>query len=317
MMTKHHCILGAIIGLSTNLYGNSNPRGFEAPKNDFNPIIAATFQERCWQSKDETNNDHLTSGHATARIAWAIDRCGHVKESARRLFTHYMDKTDWTWKPRPEGQFAYPTFAHSDPEQDFPVWQPDYSTCAMPEDVFWLTVCTEGCYQPDQKLAFPGGQEKTLAAAMTAGDTKIMTLAKDSLFDGAMTYQPQEIAYFTRDRTAYEQTLLTFETESGRSLTVTTNHWLVDGQGYVTEAWRFAPGDAVVLEDGSSDSVTNITRAQVKTKVYNVAPASHESADNIVVAQGILNGSVRYQDGTLKDFLQVMDRDTLPLALLR
>jgi hypothetical protein len=54
----------------------------------------------------------------------------------------------------------------------------------------------------------------------------------------------------------------------------------------------------------------------VVTKVYNLRPATTDLMTNIIVAQGYLNGSARYQSEYLKYLNRVLIRQNIPAELI-
>lgn len=126
-----------------------------------------------------------------------------------------------------------------------------------------------------------------------------------------------KIDYFTADTKSYKQPIITFETESGGSITVTEEHFLVTGNGDVTKAKKIKSGMSLVSESGQLDKIVKvIPNKNFVGKAYNLAPVSYQNNDNIVVADGYLNGSVKYQEGLIRNVDRKIMRNLVPLDLL-
>lgn len=81
--------------------------------------------------------------------------------------------------------------------------------------------------------------------------------------------------------------------------------------GIMVEAKTLKIGDELFSVDGSGD---RIVRTELKTlvgKVFNVDIASNELAENVVVAEGLLNGAIYYQNEGVKDLNRVFMRRSL------
>jgi hypothetical protein len=76
---------------------------------------------------------------------------------------------------------------------------------------------------------------------------------------------------------------------------VTANHPLVDGAGVMREASTFKVGEPLVRVNGTRDPIVDIGKEDFFGKVYNVAPVSPAPEDNLVVSEGLINGSHNYQ----------------------
>lgn len=105
--------------------------------------------------------------------------------------------------------------------------------------------------------------------------------------------------------------------KSGGKLSVTLNHPLVDGEGYMKKAEEFKIGDKLVLANGKKDKIVQINVVDFFGKVYNVAPKSNNSQENIVVAKGYLNGSHKFQTGEVTDYMRYSERKDIPENLYK
>ncbi len=303
----------ACLAASASLSASTNGRGWKLPENDSSTAIAVNV--RCpggALGNQEIATDWLDVPQAKQRIDWAIS-CGHIAPTSRKLFETYLDADTLDRMPYPKdasGNFtklSYPTFAHRNAAAGHPIWKPDLSTCDMPDDVFFLGLCTTGCYEPDQVVLFEGGYKTLPEVAQSSEKGRLFVVSEGSGFDN-VEYTTKDISYFTADVRDSKQTIVTFQMASGGQLKVTQNHPLVTGTGFIKEASLVQVGDHLVLANGQLDPIVERSEHEYSGKVWNVAPKSNSEQNNIVVAQGYLNGSARYQDGSVKDLNRLQSR---------
>lgn len=178
-----------------------------------------------------------------------------------------------------------------------------------------VAMCVSGCYTPDQRLVFKDGYQE-IAQAMDSENLQIETLTEDSTLEHPK-FQITELQAFTVDIAPSLQTIIDFETLSGKKLSVTPNHALLGADGKMREASSFRVGDCLVQVDGSDDPILKIQERSYFGKVYNVHPKSGKKLENIVVAEGLLSGSVYYQNDGIKDLNRALFRIHLPKNLLQ
>jgi hypothetical protein len=258
---------------------------------------------RC--TDDQLPNDGNAS--ADARVKWAND-CGLVRAS--KAFTHYLDAND-EWQPA--SVHRYPIFAHNQ-APGYPVWKPNYSSCAIPADVVWYTICAPGCYEPTQRVLFADGYTGIKAAKDAAKDV-LVTLAPDATFE-ALTFKTQKVQRYTESRVAAKERMIRFQLASGGALMITVEHPMVDQTGTLRNAKTFKVGDSFVKVDGTLDPITKIEEKDYFGKVYNVAPKSSEGIENIVVAEGYLSGSHKFQASDVSNFERYKERPVIPSRLI-
>jgi hypothetical protein len=154
--------------------------------------------------------------------------------------------------------------------------------------------CVSSCYLPDQQIAFDGGNEGILAA-MTELRTGVTTLTPTSTLGNIKT-QTDEVASYTHDIREAKQVIFTITTRSGGQLKVTDKHPILVGDGRIMEARSITVGNQLIKPDGTRDAVVSVTQTDYFGKVYNIKPASTNRVANILIAQGFLVGSSRYQN---------------------
>lgn len=175
-------------------------------------------------------------------------------------------------------------------------------------------LCEAGCYTPNQKILFESG-EVDIAKAQSGGRLDLLTLTPNSIF-GKLALTKNPVLYYTMDPKPATQKILTFHMESGGQLSVTTEHPLVTSDGAVQKAKLFAVGDQLVKQDGSLDQIVNIDDDMWFGQVYNLKPVSTDLTSNILIAQGYLNGSGRFQSEFVDELNRVILRTNIPNELI-
>ena len=256
------------------------------------PFIESSVQDS--RAVHRCSFDQLPADAAriNQRLAWAT-RCNILRVG--KIFTHYLDAND-EWQPLAIPK--YPVFVHN--TANYPAWIPDEASCDVPSDVVFYQICSPGCFEPGQKILFADGY-RPIKEASEERVTKMMTLTPDSTLD-AIELKEDEIQYFVRSEREAHETLLTFQTVSGGKLTVTTNHPLVNREGQMRPANTFIVGDSLVTESGALDLIVTIKSEPYIGRVYNLAPKSSDGNGNIIVAEGFLTGSHKFQTSEVQGF---------------
>ena len=264
-------------------------------------------------------SDQLYSNiDANERIEWAL-RCNHITAQAAWSYRNYFDITTST--PRTKTLYTYPLFGWAVDIYNTLVWIAPINRNAPCNVGFNATYgnarvvaeCVIGCYTPEQKLRFSTG-EVTIREAMQSHRTDVVTLSPDATMD-RLSFQTGQVVAYTADVVDAEQPILNIRTRLGGHLRVTTNHPILDGTGVMKQADAFQEGDELVREDGSLDPIASIEKELYFGKTYNLKPSTYDTTTNIVVAQGFLNGSGRYQDKTVTENGRVLLRQNIPDAV--
>jgi hypothetical protein len=177
-------------------------------------------------------------------------------------------------------------------------------------DILHDGVCEPGCYTPDQMVLFETG-EQNISGAQSIGRADLITLSPDATFDN-LTFISNPVENYTLDRDPAKQEILDFYLESGGQLSVTDHHPLVNSEGAVSKAMDFVAGEYLVKQDGSFDKIVTIDRREWFGRVYNLRPQSRDLTSNILVAQGYLNGSIRYQSEYVEELNRIILRNNVP-----
>jgi hypothetical protein len=261
-------------------------------------------------------SDQLYSNaDADERIEWAL-RCNHINAQAAWSYRNYFDITTST--PRTKTLYTYPLFGWPVDLYNTLVWNAPINRNAPCTVGFNATYgnarvvgeCQVGCYTPEQKVRFSTG-EVGIAEALQSHRTDLITLAPDASMD-RLSFQTGRVVAYTADVVDAEQTILNIRTRLGGHLRVTTNHPVLDGTGVMKQADEFQEGDELVREDGSLDPIVSIEKELYFGKTYNLKPSTYDAVTNIVVAQGFLNGSGRYQDKSVIEGNRILLRQNIP-----
>jgi len=183
-----------------------------------------------------------------------------------------------------------------------------------PKDVWNDGLCEAGCYTPNQKILFEDTNIE-IALAQERGKANLLTLSADSTI-GKLRLVPNPVLQYTMDKQPERQVILTFHMQSGGRLSVTTEHPLVTPEGIVRKARLMTVGDSLVKQDGTSDEIVAIDDDGWFGRAYNLKPVSTNLTENIIVAQGYLNGSGRYQSELVEELNRILLRETVPDAVI-
>jgi hypothetical protein len=260
--------------------------------------------------------DFQTKTDAQVRRQWAQQ--GRLANPWKYMVNGALSPDPRYWDPQytqsaidyaAQGDQVYPSFV--DPGAGYAIWKPSYVYSLntpytfKPAAVFMDGVCLGGCYTPDQAVLFADG-EVPIESAMKENRKDLLTLSPDATLD-ALSFFTNEVGMFIADKVPTEQEILTFHTEGGGELKVTLEHPLVAEDGTMRMAQRFMVGDSLLREDGSPDVIKDITKTKWVGQAYNLKPVTTDFVTNILVAQGFLNGSLRYQH----EWVELANRELL------
>jgi hypothetical protein len=184
----------------------------------------------------------------------------------------------------------------------------------LPAGVAVDALCEAGCYAPEQQIRV-GDTSVAVSAAHESGERAVTTLAPGATIDSVQLMQ-NKIARWTVDIAPAQQVILTLRMKSGGELRVTTEHPVVTSDGVMRQAQTLVVGDSLVRDNGSPDAVVSITKGEEMTKVYNLRPTTTDLTSNVLVAQGYLSGSARYQSEYVKYLNRVLFRRNIPTSVI-
>ncbi|MCP3137651.1 Hint domain-containing protein [Pyxidicoccus xibeiensis] len=258
----------------------------------------------------------FSNAAANERIEWAL-RCGYINSQAAFSYRYYFDVAASAVKPK--DLFTYPLFGWLTNIYNTLVWVAPTdrnASCTVPYNATYggnahvVDECLVGCYTPEQKLRFSTG-EVAIKEAMQTHRTDVVTLSPDATMD-RLSFQTGQVVAYVADVVDAEQPILNIRTRKGGHLRVTTNHPVLDSSGVMKQADEFREGDELVREDGSLDPIDSIEKELYFGKTYNLKPSTYDPVTNIVVAQGFLNGSGRYQDKSVTENSRALLRKNIP-----
>ncbi len=154
--------------------------------------------------------------------------------------------------------------------------------------------CTSSCYTPDQQITFSDGPEAIIDAT-NALRTGVRTLTPNSTLQN-LKFHTDDVESFTREIHDSTHVIFDIRTASGGELKVTDKHPVLVGTGRIVEARSLKAGDKLIKADGTRDPITSVTQTTHFGKVYNLKPTSTNKVANILIAQGFLVGSSRFQN---------------------
>jgi hypothetical protein len=169
---------------------------------------------------------------------------------------------------------------------------------------FVAAYCESSCYTPDQSLRFSTG-DVNIVQAMKAKRDDLVTLSADATLDDLSLQTSKVYSYTTEIRDA-ENVIYKLTTASGGSLSVTNEHPIITSEGRLVQAQKLAMGDELLKADGTPDAIVAIEKTVHFGKVYNIKPAPTAPVANILVAQGYLVGSARFQNDDVGYMNRVM-----------
>jgi hypothetical protein len=242
-------------------------------------------------------DDQLTNAtDAAGRNAWAAT-CGYITPAAQTFYNSDADYVVFTTGCGHAG------------------CNPFVPITATAPCVFGLTVlgsCKTGCYTPEQKVLFNGAysgvqhafeSHKLSVTALTAGST---------LRDMGFAEQPIQ----TYVAGATTEDIFVLKDKRGDTVQVTSQHPMVLADGTVVKANTLKKGDRLAKADGTSSRLTEVKTFSFTGTVWNVEPTSHDKAENILVGQGFLTGSVRFQNEWADEAFRLSRRDDLDVSKL-
>lgn len=175
--------------------------------------------------------------------------------------------------------------------------------------------CESSCYTPEQELLFSDGY-RAIGEAIQELLPTMITLAPDSTL-GDVQFQETPVYSYTRELRDSEHVIFELKMASGGELRVTAEHPVLVSTGRMVTAASLHVGDKLIRESGGTDSIVDIDRTTHFGKVYNIKPATNDLVSNVLVAQGYLVGSARYQNDDVGYINRVIlgraiPRDVLP-----
>jgi len=154
--------------------------------------------------------------------------------------------------------------------------------------------CTASCYTPDQNISFSDG-DATILDALTALRDDVKTLTSTSTLEN-ISLKTDHVATYTRELHDSTHVIFDIRTAAGGQLKVTDKHPVLVDSGRIMEARSLKAGQSLIKADGTRDQIVSVDKTTHFGKVYNLKPEATNRVNNILIAQGFLVGSSRYQN---------------------
>ena len=154
--------------------------------------------------------------------------------------------------------------------------------------------CTASCYTPDEMISFASGDAPILDA-LTKLNNDVKTLTPSSTLEN-FSFKTDGVSTYTREIHDSTHVIFDIRTKSGGELKVTDKHPILVDTGRIMEAQSLKAGQSLIKADGTRDPIVSIEKTSHFGKVYNLKPTATNRVANIIIAQGFLVGSSRYQN---------------------
>jgi hypothetical protein len=174
--------------------------------------------------------------------------------------------------------------------------------------------CTASCYTPDQEISFASGDMPILDALNTL-KTGVKTLTPSSTLDN-ISLKTDEVSTYTREIHDSTHVIFDIRTKSGGELKVTDKHPVLVDSGRILEARSLKAGQSLIKADGTRDPIVSVEKTTHFGKVYNLKPAATNRVANILIAQGFLVGSSRYQNEDVDFMNRIILGRAVPKAVI-
>lgn len=289
-------------------------RNTAGPNNWFDSTAALDLMFNPAKEYREIDPNHAFSGNAedyNVNLQYSLSRYTATSRYMMTQETSGLTTGYWKWSHTTQrAQPIYPTFETTPVAgtgiQIIPlpsvfndcnlyVWDQAAGTLTPWTGSFYVVAyCESGCYAPDQSLRFSDG-DVNIVEAMKARRDDLVTLAPDASLGNLVT-QTSKVLSYTADIRDAEHVIYKVTTASGGSLRVTHEHPVLTSEGRLVQADTLAVGDKLLKANGVPDPITRVEKTSHFGKVYNIKPVSTERVANIVIAQGYLVGSARFQN---------------------
>lgn len=249
-------------------------------------VVGLSFPAMAQHTARCTLDDQLTTyAQAQGRNAWAR-KCGFIT-AAKEAYLN----SEGEYQIFLEGCSTFPNVvAGSSCTRFIPITES--AACIGVTEISKLGTCPTGCVTTTQKLAF-GGKHMPVQDALKAGERTVTALTPAATLL-APTFSEQTIRTYVSGDT--EEDVFAIRLANGRTLEVTAEHPLVDGAGNIVKAKTLAVGGDLLASDGQKVTISRINVFRYKGYVWNVQPTSHDKAENIFDVEGMLTGSLRFQN---------------------
>lgn len=177
-------------------------------------------------------------------------------------------------------------------------------------DIAIAYICPEECYTPRQKVLFNNTYQSIEDAY--ASDSHTITTLSDGATMLSIGTGEQPVEEFTTK--GFDGDVFTVTTDYGQRVEVTGNHPMVSYDGSIVQAGDLKVGDGLLTSTGDVASIASITARQYAGPVWNVNPTSKKKQENILVADGLLTGSLKFQNQWKEDSARLLRADAFDVS---
>lgn len=252
---------------------------------------SAQLSTRCF-----TDDQLTTPVLAQGRNNWA-HKCGYINQAKRDFLN-----SEGEYQVFSGGCFS---FASTGPTPTCSFFIPADANAPCLADLVKLGTCVTGCYTAREKVAFQGGYWP-IEDAYLAGVRTVTALDKDATLVSPSTGEQPIRAFVAGDT---REDVFALETTDGRRVEVTAEHPMVTASGEMVKAKTLQKGDLLLGVRGEKVELRDITVFRYEGKTWNVQPTSHEKIENVLDVEGLLTGSVRFQNEWAEDHYRLSLRD--------
>jgi len=170
-----------------------------------------------------------------------------------------------------------------------------------------LGTCVVGCYTAREELRFDD-RYWPIEDAPQGGVTSVTALTQNAtLLRPEFAEQPIQ-SYVAGDTV---EDIFVLETADGHKVEVTSEHPMVNGDGVMVRANTLKVGDTLLRVDGRKVDLTQVSVFRYTGKVWNVKPQSKVKMENVLDVEGLMTGSVRFQNEWAHDYFRLTVREAL------
>ena len=165
-------------------------------------------------------------------------------------------------------------------------------------------MCATGCFTPSQSIISEG---EVISIGEAAGQKRasVAGLEKD------YSLGEQSVMQFVKGEET--GTIYVISTED-HSIEVTTNHPMVLGSGEVVPASELKVGGSLLSTDLEATKITNIEEIPYNGTVWNVLLDSQEKEHNIIASEGLLTGSLKFQNQWADEYFRLALRNNIDVS---
>ncbi|WP_141332342.1 Hint domain-containing protein [Myxococcus sp. AB025B] len=252
---------------------------------------SAQLSTRCF-TDDQLTTYTLSQG----RNNWSF-KCGYITQAKRDFLN-----SEGEYQVYASGCYS---FAATGPTATCTFFIPADENAPCIAGLVKLGTCVTGCYTAQEKVSF-GGEYWPIADAYASGVRTVTALTKDASLVAPTTGE-QAIRAFVAGDTVED--VFALQTVDGRRVEVTSEHPMVLATGEMVKAKTLQAGDVLLGVRGEKVELQDVSVFRYEGTTWNVQPLSKEKIENVLDVEGLLTGSVRFQNEWADDHYRLSVRD--------